>query len=61
MSTFTIGTGFLQHSTVQSILQRLSPGDTIKFTPGVHDIIIVNDDLESAYKKFEDFVYKPLE
>ena len=30
-------------------------------TPGVHDLIIVNDDLEKAYKEFEDFVYKPLD
>jgi len=29
-------------------------------TPGVHDIIIVNDDLDVAYKELEDFVYKPL-
>ncbi|POR38357.1 Guanylate kinase [Tolypocladium paradoxum] len=29
--------------------------------PGVHDKVIVNDDLEKAYKEFEDFVYKPLE
>lgn len=25
---------------------------------GVHDIIIVNDDLDKAYKELEDFVYK---
>ncbi|KAF7543045.1 hypothetical protein G7Z17_g11065 [Cylindrodendrum hubeiense] len=30
-------------------------------TPGVHDIIIVNDDLETAYKTLDDFVYKPLD
>jgi guanylate kinase len=30
-------------------------------TPGVHDIIIVNDDLDKAYKELEDYVYKPLE
>ncbi|KPM44260.1 hypothetical protein AK830_g2265 [Neonectria ditissima] len=30
-------------------------------TPGVHDIVIINDDLETAYKTLEDFVYKPLE
>ncbi|KAI2467287.1 guanylate kinase [Annulohypoxylon bovei var. microspora] len=29
-------------------------------TPGVHDIIIVNDSLDRAYKELEDFVYKPL-
>ncbi|WYZ37154.1 hypothetical protein EsH8_II_000660 [Colletotrichum jinshuiense] len=28
-------------------------------TPGVHDITIVNDDLEKAYKTLEDFVFKP--
>ncbi|KAI1337672.1 guanylate kinase [Xylariaceae sp. FL0016] len=27
-------------------------------TPGVHDIIIVNDDLDTAYKELEDYVYK---
>lgn len=29
-------------------------------TPGVHDIIIVNDDVEEAYKKLEDYIYKPV-
>jgi guanylate kinase len=28
-------------------------------TPGVHDITIVNDDLDRAYKELEDFVYRP--
>ncbi|KAK8038729.1 hypothetical protein PG993_007140, partial [Apiospora rasikravindrae] len=27
-------------------------------TPGVHDIIIVNDNLDKAYKELEDYVYK---
>lgn len=27
-------------------------------TPGVHDKIIVNDDLERAYKELEDYVYQ---
>ena len=30
-------------------------------TPNVHDLIIVNDDLETAYKELESFIYKPLE
>ncbi|KOS22636.1 Guanylate kinase [Escovopsis weberi] len=30
-------------------------------TPGVHDIIIVNDDLEKAYQELEDFIYRPSE
>lgn len=50
--------------TEQSIQERLAQAQKeldFSKTPGVHDIIIVNDDLESAYKKFEEFVYKPLE
>jgi guanylate kinase len=27
-------------------------------TPGVHDCIIVNDDLEKAYKELEDFIFE---
>ncbi|KAI1400508.1 guanylate kinase [Hypoxylon fuscum] len=27
-------------------------------TPGVHDAIIVNDDLEKAYQELEEFIYK---
>lgn len=30
-------------------------------TPGVHDLTIVNDDLETAYKELEEFIYKPVE
>ena len=26
-------------------------------TPGVHDIIVVNDDLEKAYKEIEEFIF----
>ncbi|KAI1632438.1 guanylate kinase [Biscogniauxia mediterranea] len=29
-------------------------------TPGVHDVVIVNDDLDAAYRQLEEFVYKPL-
>ncbi|KAI0973054.1 guanylate kinase [Xylaria arbuscula] len=29
-------------------------------TPGVHDIIIVNDNLDAAYKELENYVYKPV-
>lgn len=29
-------------------------------TPGVYDKIIVNDDLERAYKELEEFVYRPM-
>jgi len=30
-------------------------------TPGVHDKIIVNNDLETAYKELEEFVYAPVQ
>ncbi|KAL6804633.1 guanylate kinase [Trichoderma sp. SZMC 28013] len=48
--------------TEQSIQERLAQAQKeldFSKTPGVHDIIIVNDDLEASYKKFEDFVYSP--
>lgn len=28
-------------------------------TPGAHDKIIVNDDLATAYRELEDYVYAP--
>ncbi|KAJ2906070.1 guanylate kinase [Zalerion maritima] len=28
-------------------------------TPGIHDIIIVNDDLEKAFQELDEFVYRP--
>ncbi|KAJ6441844.1 guanylate kinase [Purpureocillium lavendulum] len=48
----------------ESIVKRLAQAkNELEYskTPGVHDIVIVNDDLEKAYKEFEDFVYKPLD
>jgi len=30
-------------------------------TPGVHDRVIVNDDLDKAYAELEEFVYAPAE
>lgn len=47
-----------------SILKRLAQAkNELEYskTPGVHDKILVNDDLEKAYKEFEEFVYKPLD
>ncbi|KAI1432146.1 guanylate kinase [Xylaria sp. CBS 124048] len=29
-------------------------------TPGVHDIIIINDDLDAAFKELDAYVYKPV-
>ncbi|KAK0620519.1 guanylate kinase [Immersiella caudata] len=46
----------------ESILKRLAQAKLeLEFakTPGVHDKIIVNNDLEEAYKELVDFVYAP--
>ncbi|OIW23039.1 guanylate kinase [Coniochaeta ligniaria NRRL 30616] len=46
----------------ESIRKRLAQaGAELEYakTPGVHDLVIVNDDLERAYKQLEEFVYKP--
>ncbi|SPO03354.1 probable guanylate kinase [Cephalotrichum gorgonifer] len=47
--------------TEQSVQKRLNQAKVeleYSNTPGVHDIIIVNNDLEAAYKELEEFVYK---
>ncbi|KAK1749800.1 guanylate kinase [Echria macrotheca] len=46
----------------ESILKRLAQAKLeleYSKTPGVHDLIIVNNDLERAYKELVDFVYAP--
>ncbi|KZZ98497.1 guanylate kinase [Moelleriella libera RCEF 2490] len=50
--------------TEDSVRKRLEQAhNELKFsqTPGVHDKIIVNDDLDKAYKELEDYVYKPFD
>jgi len=45
----------------ESIQKRLEQAkNEIKYSkgPGVHDLIIVNDDLEKAYKELEAFIFK---
>lgn len=45
-----------------SILKRLKQAEVemeYAKTPGVHDKIIVNEDLDAAYRELEDFVYAP--
>ena len=51
-----------QTETEEGLQKRLTQAkNELEFskTPGVHDIIIVNDDLETAYKTLEAYVYKP--
>lgn len=50
--------------TEESIQKRLAQANNeLEYaeTPGVHDFVLVNDDLEEAYKKLEEYVYKPLQ
>ncbi|KAG6001515.1 hypothetical protein E4U54_001065 [Claviceps lovelessii] len=45
-----------------SVQKRLAQAQLeLKFseTPGVHDKIIVNDNLDAAYKELEEYIYKP--
>ncbi|KAK0637036.1 guanylate kinase [Bombardia bombarda] len=47
----------------EAVLKRLAQAKVeldYSKTPGVHDKIVVNKDLETAYKELEDFVYAPL-
>ena len=52
------GRGTETEESVQKRLRQAKNELEYSKTPGVHDIIIVNDDLETAYKELEDFVYK---
>lgn len=48
----------------ESIVKRLTQAKVemeYAKTPGVHDKIIVNDNLDKAYQELEDFVYAPVE
>lgn len=47
--------------TEESIQKRLTQAkEELEYsnTPGVHDIIILNDDLDTAYKELDEFIYK---
>ncbi|KXH68444.1 guanylate kinase, partial [Colletotrichum salicis] len=53
------GRGTEKEESVQKRLAQAKLELAYSNTPGVHDLIIVNDDLEKAYKTLEDFVYNP--
>jgi len=45
----------------ESVQKRLAQARTeleYSKTEGAHDLIIVNDDLETAYKELEEFIFK---
>ncbi|ROW06805.1 hypothetical protein VMCG_04126 [Cytospora schulzeri] len=55
------GRGTEKEESIQKRLAQAKLELQYSKVPGVHDIIIVNDDLDKAYKELEDFVYKPLD
>ena len=55
------GRGTESEENIQKRLAQAKHELDFSETPGVHDKIIVNADLEAAYKEFENFVYKPLD
>jgi guanylate kinase len=52
------GRGTEKEESVQKRLAQAMNEMEYSNTPGVHDLIIVNDDLEQAYKELEEFVFK---
>ncbi|KAH6891258.1 guanylate kinase [Thelonectria olida] len=55
------GRGTESEASIEKRLQQAVNELEYSSTPGVHDIIIVNDSLDTAYKTLEDFIYKPLQ
>lgn len=55
------GRGTEKEESIQKRLKQARVELEYAKTGDVHDLIIVNDDLEKAYKELEEFVYKPRE
>ncbi|PHH83836.1 hypothetical protein CDD82_27 [Ophiocordyceps australis] len=53
------GRGTEKEESIQKRLAQAKRELDFSQTPGIHDKIIVNDQLETAYKELEDFVYQP--
>lgn len=52
------GRGTEKEESIQKRLAQARNEMEYSKIPGVHDLIIENDDLETAYKELEDFVFK---
>ena len=52
------GRGTENENSIQKRLKQAELELEYSKTEGVHDLIIVNDDLEEAYKTLEDFIFK---
>ncbi|TQV95031.1 hypothetical protein V2A60_009893 [Cordyceps javanica] len=55
------GRGTETEASVQKRLAQANKELEYSQTPGVHDLIIVNDDLETAYGELDAFIHKPLQ
>jgi len=53
------GRGTEKEESIQKRLTQAKNELEYAETPGAHDIIIVNDDLEKAYQELEAFIFKP--
>lgn len=52
------GRGTEKEDSIQKRLLQARNEMEYSKTPGVHDLIIVNDELEQAYKQLEEFIFK---
>ena len=55
------GRGTEKEESIKKRLEQATHELEYSQVPGVHDLIIINEDLEAAHKQLEDFVYKPSE
>jgi guanylate kinase len=53
------GRGTEKEESIQKRLQQAHNELEYSKTPGVHDKVIINDDLDKAYKELEDYIYQP--
>lgn len=52
------GRGTEKEESIQKRLAQAENEIAYSKTPGAHDVIIVNDSLDDAYKQLEDFIFK---
>ncbi|GAB0138728.1 hypothetical protein EsDP_00006953 [Epichloe bromicola] len=55
------GRGTEDEASIQKRLTQAHKELEYSKTPGIHDKIIVNDDLDAAYKELEEYIYKPMD
>jgi len=55
------GRGTEKEESIQKRLLQAQNELSYAETPGVHDLIVVNDDLEKAYTELESFIFKKRE